>query len=80
MLKDLYDLCFERTLDFPAVYEAEGKPVQSRDTTALEKMADELMAANPKQVRAISFRQKDSAWFFRRADHKSVQGPGQIHN
>src|SRR5271169_2038655 len=29
MLKDLYDLCFERNQDFPAVYEAEGRPEQS---------------------------------------------------
>ncbi len=50
MVKDLYDLCFERGLDFPAVYEAEGRPEQSRDTSALEKLADEVMAANPKQV------------------------------
>lgn len=50
MLKDLYDLCFERRQDFPVVYEAEGRPEQSRDTSALEKMAEELMAANPKQV------------------------------
>ena len=38
MLKDLYDLCFERKQDFPAVYEAEGRPEQSRDTSALEKL------------------------------------------
>jgi aspartyl-tRNA(Asn)/glutamyl-tRNA(Gln) amidotransferase subunit B len=50
MLKDLYDLSFERKQDFPVVYETEGRPVQSRDTSALEKMADELIAANPKQV------------------------------
>jgi aspartyl-tRNA(Asn)/glutamyl-tRNA(Gln) amidotransferase subunit B len=29
MLKDLYDLCFERSQDFPAVYEEEGRPEQS---------------------------------------------------
>lgn len=50
MLKDLYDLCFERRKDFPAVYDEEGRPQQSRDTSALEKFADEVMAANPKQV------------------------------
>src|SRR6202051_2517120 len=42
MLKDLYDLCFERNQDFPAVYEAQGRPEQSRDTSALEKLADEF--------------------------------------
>ncbi len=48
MLKDLYDLCFERNKDFVAVYDEEGRPQQSRDTSALEKLADELIAANPK--------------------------------
>jgi len=28
MLKDLYDLSFERNKDFPAVYEEEGRPQQ----------------------------------------------------
>src|SRR6266566_2577844 len=41
MLKDLYDLSFERNQDFPAVYEAQGRPEQSRDSSALEKLADE---------------------------------------
>src|SRR5260370_14990998 len=50
MLKDLYDLCFERGKDFPEVYEEEGRPEQSRDTSALEKIIDELLAANPWQV------------------------------
>jgi len=50
MLKDLFDLCFERGKDFPQVYEEEGRPEQSRDTSALEKIVDEVIAANPKQV------------------------------
>jgi len=50
MLKDLYDLAFERGKDFPVVYEEQGRPEQSRDTSALEKMIDEIIAANPKQV------------------------------
>ena len=50
MLKDLYDLSFERGKDFPAVYEEEGSPKQSTDTSALEKMIDEVLAANPKQL------------------------------
>ncbi len=50
MLKDLYDLCFERGNDFPAVYEEEGRPQQSTDTSGIEKIIDELIAANPKQV------------------------------
>ncbi len=50
MLKDLYDLCFERKQDFPEVYEAEGRPQQSSDSGALEKIIDEIIAAHPKQL------------------------------
>jgi len=50
MLKDLYDFCFDRGKDFPAVYEEEGRPQQSTDTSALEKMIDEVLAASPKQL------------------------------
>jgi aspartyl-tRNA(Asn)/glutamyl-tRNA(Gln) amidotransferase subunit B len=64
MLKDLYDLCFERRQDFPAVYEAEGRPEQSRDTSALEKLADEIIAANPKQVEQYRAGKKTMIGFF----------------
>jgi aspartyl-tRNA(Asn)/glutamyl-tRNA(Gln) amidotransferase subunit B len=64
MLKDLYDLSFERSKDFPAVYEEEGRPQQSRDTSALEKLADELMAANPKQVEQYRAGKKTMIGFF----------------
>ena len=50
MLKDLYDLCFSRNADFLEVYEAEGRPQQSSDSGALEKIIDEIIAANPKQL------------------------------
>ena len=64
MLKDLYDLCFERGKDFTVVYEEEGRPQQSRDTSALEKMADELIAANPKQVEQYRAGKKTMLGFF----------------
>jgi aspartyl-tRNA(Asn)/glutamyl-tRNA(Gln) amidotransferase subunit B len=64
MLKDLYDLCFERRQDFPVVYEAEGRPEQTRDTSALEKLADELIAANPKQVEQYRAGKKTMIGFF----------------
>jgi aspartyl-tRNA(Asn)/glutamyl-tRNA(Gln) amidotransferase subunit B len=50
MLKDLYDLSFERNKDFSEVYEEAGRPQQSSDTSALEKIIDEILAANPKQL------------------------------
>jgi len=49
MLKDLYDLAFERGQDFPAIYEKE-KPQQLSDPTALGRIIDEVLAANPKQL------------------------------
>jgi aspartyl-tRNA(Asn)/glutamyl-tRNA(Gln) amidotransferase subunit B len=64
MLKDLYDLSFERGKDFPAVYEEEGRPVQSSDTSALEKIIDELIAANPKQVEQYRAGKKTMIGFF----------------
>jgi aspartyl-tRNA(Asn)/glutamyl-tRNA(Gln) amidotransferase subunit B len=64
MLKDLFDLCFERGKDFPEVYEEEGRPEQSRDTSALEKIIDEVIAANPKQVEQYRAGKKTVAAFF----------------
>jgi aspartyl-tRNA(Asn)/glutamyl-tRNA(Gln) amidotransferase subunit B len=64
MLKDLYDLAFERGRDFPVVYEEEGRPEQSRDTSALEKIIDEIIAANPKQVEQYRAGKKTVAGFF----------------
>ena len=49
ILKDLYDKAFEQGVDFPPIYEKE-KPQQITDTAAIEKMVDEVIAANPKQV------------------------------
>ncbi len=64
MLKDLYDLAFEREKDFSAVYEEEGRPEQSRDTSALEKIIDEIIAANPKQVEQYRAGKKTVVGFF----------------
>ena len=64
MLKDLFDLCFERMKDFPDVYEEEGRPAQSRDTSAIAKILDEVIAANPKQVEQYRAGKKTVAQFF----------------
>jgi aspartyl-tRNA(Asn)/glutamyl-tRNA(Gln) amidotransferase subunit B len=64
MLKDLFDLCFERGKDFPGVYEEEGRPAQSRDTSSIEKFLDEVIAANPKQVEQYRAGKKTVAQFF----------------
>jgi aspartyl-tRNA(Asn)/glutamyl-tRNA(Gln) amidotransferase subunit B len=64
MLKDLYDLCFERGKDFPVTYEEEDRPQQSTDTSALEKIVDEILAANPKQLEQYRAGKKTMLGFF----------------
>ena len=64
MLKDLYDLSFERGKDFPTVYEEEGRPQQSTDTSALEKIINEILAANPKQLEQYRAGKKTMLGFF----------------
>ncbi len=76
MLKDLYDLCFERGKDFPMVYDEEGRPQQSRDTSALEKIADEIIAANPKQVEQYRAGKKTVIGFFVGQVMKASKGQG----
>jgi aspartyl-tRNA(Asn)/glutamyl-tRNA(Gln) amidotransferase subunit B len=64
MLKDLYDLCFERNKDFPEIYEEEGRPQQSTDTSALERIIDEIITANPKQLEQYCAGKKTMLGFF----------------
>ncbi len=76
MLKDLYDLAFERGEDFPAIYEKE-KPQQITDTAAFEKIIDEVIAANPKQAGAVSRRQDDGHRILRRTGDEGHEGTGK---
>ena len=62
-LKQLFDSAFATGEDFPAVYERE-KPQQITDTSAIEKMIDEAIAANPKQVEQYRGGKKTVAAFF----------------
>jgi aspartyl-tRNA(Asn)/glutamyl-tRNA(Gln) amidotransferase subunit B len=64
MLKDLYDLSFARNKDFSEVYEEEGRPQQSSDTSALEKIIDEVISANPKQLEHYRAGKKTMLGFF----------------
>ena len=64
MLKDLYDLSFERNQDFPEVYEQEGRPQQSTDTSALEKIIDDVIEASPKQLEQYRAGKKTMIGFF----------------
>jgi aspartyl-tRNA(Asn)/glutamyl-tRNA(Gln) amidotransferase subunit B len=62
-LKQLLDIAFEKGEDFGAVYERE-KPQQITDSSALEKLIDETIAANPKQVEGYRAGKKTLAAFF----------------
>jgi aspartyl-tRNA(Asn)/glutamyl-tRNA(Gln) amidotransferase subunit B len=62
-LKQLFDICFENREDFPAVYERE-KPQQITDSSAIEALIDEVIAANPKQVEQYRAGKKTVAAFF----------------
>lgn len=62
-LKQLLDICFEKSEDFPAVYERE-RPQQITDASAIEKLIDEVIAANPKQVEQYRGGKKTVAGFF----------------
>jgi aspartyl-tRNA(Asn)/glutamyl-tRNA(Gln) amidotransferase subunit B len=62
-LKQLFDVAFEKGEDFGAVYERE-KPEQISDASAIEKLIDEAIAANPKQVEQYRAGKKTMAGFF----------------
>jgi aspartyl-tRNA(Asn)/glutamyl-tRNA(Gln) amidotransferase subunit B len=62
-LKQLFDISFEKSEDFPAVYERE-KPQQITDASAIEKLIDEVIAANPAQVAQYKGGKKTVAGFF----------------
>ncbi len=62
-LKQLFDVCFEKGEDFATVYERE-KPEQITDASAIEKLIDEVIAANPKQVEQYRAGKKTMAGFF----------------
>jgi aspartyl-tRNA(Asn)/glutamyl-tRNA(Gln) amidotransferase subunit B len=62
-MKQLFDAAFEKREDFATVYERE-KPEQITDTAALEKLIDEVIGANPKQVEQYRAGKKTMAGFF----------------
>jgi aspartyl-tRNA(Asn)/glutamyl-tRNA(Gln) amidotransferase subunit B len=62
-LKQLFDIAFEKGEDFSVVYERE-KPQQITDASAIEKLIDEVIAANPKQVEQYRAGKTSIAGFF----------------
>ena len=63
MLKVMLDTAFANGEDFAAVY-AREKPAQISDAGAIEKMVDEVIAANPKQVEQFKGGKRTVAAFF----------------
>jgi aspartyl-tRNA(Asn)/glutamyl-tRNA(Gln) amidotransferase subunit B len=62
-MKQLFDVCFEKGEDFGVVYERE-KPQQITDAAAIERLIDDVIAANPKQVEQYRAGKKTMAGFF----------------
>jgi aspartyl-tRNA(Asn)/glutamyl-tRNA(Gln) amidotransferase subunit B len=62
-MKQLFDVCFDKGEDFGVVYERE-KPQQITDSAAIEKLIDEVIAANPRQVEQYRAGKKTMAGFF----------------
>ena len=63
MLKAMLDTAFANREDFAAVY-AREKPQQISDTSVIEKLIDEVIAANPKQVEQFRAGKRTVAAFF----------------
>ncbi|HVG26109.1 MAG TPA: Asp-tRNA(Asn)/Glu-tRNA(Gln) amidotransferase subunit GatB [Acidobacteriaceae bacterium] len=62
-LKQLLDTCFTEGRDFAYVYDRD-KPQQITDSSAIEKMIDEVIAANPKQVEQFKGGKRTVSAFF----------------
>jgi aspartyl-tRNA(Asn)/glutamyl-tRNA(Gln) amidotransferase subunit B len=62
-LKQLLDTCFAEGKDFAIVYDRD-KPQQISDTSAIEKMIDEAIAANPAQVAQFKGGKRTVSAFF----------------
>jgi aspartyl-tRNA(Asn)/glutamyl-tRNA(Gln) amidotransferase subunit B len=62
-LKQLLDTCFTESRDFPYIYDRD-KPQQISDSSAIEKMIDEVIAANPAQVAQFKGGKRTVSAFF----------------
>jgi aspartyl-tRNA(Asn)/glutamyl-tRNA(Gln) amidotransferase subunit B len=62
-LKQLLDTCFTEGRDFPYIYDRD-KPQQISDTSAIEAMIDEVIAANPAQVAQFKGGKRTVAAYF----------------
>ena len=62
-LKQLLDTCFAESRDFAFVYNRD-KPQQISDTSAIEAMVDQVIAANPSQVAQFKSGKRTVSAFF----------------
>jgi len=62
-LKQLLDACFTEGRDFAFIYDRD-RPQQISDSSSLEKMIDEVIAANPAQVAQFKGGKRTVAAFF----------------
>jgi aspartyl-tRNA(Asn)/glutamyl-tRNA(Gln) amidotransferase subunit B len=62
-LKQLLDACFTEDRDFAYIYHRD-KPQQISDSSAIEKMIDEVIAANPAQVAQFKAGKRTVSAFF----------------
>ncbi|MDE1163606.1 MAG: Asp-tRNA(Asn)/Glu-tRNA(Gln) amidotransferase subunit GatB [Acidobacteriaceae bacterium] len=62
-LKQLLDTCFTEGRDFAYIYDRD-KPQQITDTSAIEKMIDDVIAANPAQVAQFKGGKRTVSAFF----------------
>ena len=62
-LKQLFDTCFAEGQDFAYIY-SRDKPQQISDTSAIEAMIDDAIAANPAQVAQFKAGKRTVAAFF----------------
>ncbi len=77
MLKDLYDLCFERGTRTLAKFTREKSRSRLADSSAIEKIIDEIIAANPKQVEQYRAGKKDGDRFLCRPGDESLERTGE---
>jgi aspartyl-tRNA(Asn)/glutamyl-tRNA(Gln) amidotransferase subunit B len=73
ILKDLYDLSFDRNQDFLEVYEKE-KPRQITDSSEIQKIIDDVLAANPRQLEQYRAGKKTVMGFFVGQVMKATKG------
>lgn len=62
-LKQLLDTCFAEAQDFAVIYDRD-KPEQISDSSALEGMIDQVIAANPKQLEQFKGGKRTVSAFF----------------